>query len=296
MSASVSRTDHTVLGIGLAFLSFGVLSISDAVTKLLSARYSIFEIAAADALCALAIVVPVLIHSGGLASLKPRRPILVILRCGLGAGSLITAFLSFSMIPLADAYALSFVAPIIVTALSVPALGERVGWRQWAAVIVGFIAVIVILRPDFGGIGMGQFYILGSAVLFAASMLMLRRIAATEPSGALIVFYFAWLLVMGLPIAIARWRAPALEDALLMVVTGVCSGIGNLILIMAFRKAAATIVSSFMYSQLIWGTLFGVALFNDLPDAITLAGAAVIIVCGIYTLRHASIAARVPAT
>lgn len=296
MHATASRADHTILGIGLAFLSFGVLSVSDAVTKLLSARYSIFEIAAADALCAMVIVLPVIVRTDGLASLMPRRPALVILRCGLGAGSLVTAFLSFSMIPLADAYALSFIAPIVVTALSVPALGEHVGWRQWAAVIIGFAAVIVILRPDFGGLEMGQVYILASAVLFAASMLMLRRIAATESSGTLIVFYFAWLLLMGLPVAVTHWRTPAFDDALLMVLTGICSGIGNLILIMAFRKASATIVSSFMYSQLIWGTLFGMALFGDLPDAITLGGAAIIIVCGIYTLRHASTDTRVLAS
>lgn len=295
MHGIVVPADRTVIGIGLAFLSFAVLSVSDAMTKLLSGTYSIFEVAAFDGVVALAVVVPAMIRSEGLAGLRPRRPAIVILRCVLGATSLITAFLAFSMIPLADAYSLAFIAPLVVTALSVPVLGEHVGWRQWTAVGIGFVAVIIILRPDFRGLGLGQFYILASAVLFAASMLILRRIAGREPSGGLITIYFVMLLVMSVPIAIGHWRTPTLPDLALMVLTGVCSGIGNLLLIFAFRKASASIVSSFMYTELVWGVLFGLALFGDLPDVITIGGAAVIIGCGIYALWHASTARRVAA-
>jgi len=294
MPVTAASADRTVLGIGLAFLAFAVLSVSDAMTKLLSATYSIFEIATVDGLVAIMVVVPAIIRSEGLASLRPRRPAIVLLRCALGAGSLITAFLAFSMIPLADAYSLAFVAPLVVTALSVPALGEHVGWRQWAAVVLGFAAVIVILRPDFGGLELGQFYILASALLFAVSMLILRRIAGREPSGALISAYFILLLLMSLPATIADWQAPTGHDLGLMALTGACSGIGNLLLIHAFRKASAAIVSSFLYSQLIWGVVFGAALFGELPDLVTVAGAAVIIACGIYTLWHASTNPRVP--
>ncbi len=287
--------DRTVLGIGLAFLSFAILSVSDALTKLLSGTYPVFEIAFMDGLVALLVVVPAIVRMEGFSGLRPRRPGIVALRCVLGAASLITAFLSFSMIPLADAYSLAFIAPLVVTALSVPVLGEHVGWRQWTAVLIGFAAVLVILRPDFHGIGLGQFYILASAVLFAGSMLILRRIAGHEPSGALIAAYFVMLLIMTAPVAVAQWQTPTLRDFALMVLTGACSGIGNLLLILAFRKARATIVSFFMYTQLIWGALLGLALFGDLPDAVTIGGAAIIIACGVYTLWHVSTAQRVPA-
>jgi drug/metabolite transporter (DMT)-like permease len=201
------------------------------------------------------------------------------------------------MIPLADAYSLAFIAPLAVTALSVPVLGEHVGWRQWTAIVVGFVAVVIILRPDFRGIGLGQVYILASALLFAASMLILRRIAigGREPTGGLMVTYFVMVLIICLPIAIGRWQPPSPHDWALMAFTGICSGIGNLLLILAFRHAPATIVSSFMYTELIWGVIFGVALFGDLPDFITIGGAAVIIGCGIYALWHASTARRVAA-
>ena len=287
MPSSHSHADRTVFGIGLAFLSFTVLSIADAMTKLLSGGYSIFEVALIDAVIAMAVCLPVLVYQDGWASLRPRRLGIVALRGAVGAASLITAFLSFSMIPLADAYSLAFIAPLAVTALSVPVLREHVGWRQWTAVIVGLVAVIVILRPDFG-MGLGQLYILISALLFAISMLMLRRIAKTEPNGGLVLLYFVMVILISLPVAVPHWRTPSGHDLAIMVLTGVCSGLGNLVLIFAFRYAAATIVSSFMYSELIWGVAFGFALFGDLPDLITIGGAVVIIGCGIYTLTHAA--------
>ncbi|HEY4162313.1 MAG TPA: DMT family transporter [Dongiaceae bacterium] len=293
MRGEGAAADRTVFGIGLSFLAFAVLSTADALTKVLSARYSVFQIASVDGVAALFVVVPLLVRQEGMASLRPRRPAIVILRCALGAGSLMLAFMSFSRIPLADAYALAFLTPLAVTALSAPVLGEPVSWRQWIAVIIGFVAVIGILRPDFGAVSVGQFYMLASAALFALSMLILRRIAKSESSGALLLVYFVMLFLIGLPMAIAQWKTPALADLALMGLTGLCSGLGNLLLVMAFRNASAAIASSFMYTQLIWGTLFGLALFGDLPDFITIGGAAIIMLCGIYTLRHASKAARI---
>lgn len=294
MPSAQTTIDRTVFGIGIAFCSFLTLSGADALTKLLSTRYSVFEIAAVDAVVALLVALPILARQDGIASLRPRRPWIVMLRCAFGAASLMLAILSFARIPLADAYALAFLTPLAVTALSAPVLGEHVGWRQWLAVLIGFIAVIAILRPSFAGIGTGQFYMLGSAALFALSMLILRRIAKTESSGALLLVYFIMLFLIGLPLAVTQWKTPGFGDLGLLALTGACSGIGNLLLIVAFRHAAAALVSSFMYSQLIWGTVFGALLFGDLPDLITVGGAGIIMLCGIYTLTHASRASRAP--
>jgi drug/metabolite transporter (DMT)-like permease len=295
-----SHADRTMLGTGLAFLAFAVLATADAVTKFLSSRYSVFEIATVDAVFALLTALPVLVLWEGIASLNPRRLGLVVVRCTLGAGSLVLAFISFSLIPLADAYTIAFLTPLAVTALSAPLLGERVGWRQWAAVAVGFAAVVLILRPDlsaagFGAFSWGQLAMLASGTLFALSMLMLRKIAKTESSGALLLVYFIMLFVISLPFTIGDWRVPNALDFGLMAATGACSGLGNLLLILAFRYAAAALVSSFMYSQLIWGTAFGYLLFAELPDAITIGGAVVLMLCGLYTLMQATKTARAEA-
>ena len=299
--------DRTVLGTGLAFLAFAVLATADAVTKFLSLRYSVFEVATIDAVFALIAALPVLVLLEGAASLKPRRLGVVVVRCAFGAGSLVLAFVSFSMIPLPNAYTIAFMTPLAVTALSAPLLGERVGWRQWLAVVIGFAAVLLILRPDFGsvggpagfgmgGFGAGQLAMLASGALFALSMLMLRRIAKTESSGALLLVYFVMLFLISLPFTIGHWRTPTAMDFGLMATIGGCSGLGNLLLILAFRYTRAAIASSFMYSQLVWGTLYGLLLFDDdLPDLITIGGAAVIMLCGIYTLTHATRPERMPA-
>jgi drug/metabolite transporter (DMT)-like permease len=287
-----SHADRTMLGTGLGLLAFAVLATADAVTKFLSERYTVFEIATVDAVFALITVLPVLALWQGFANLRPRRLGLVVVRCTLGAASLVLAFVSFSRIPLADAYTIAFMTPLVVTALSVPFLGERVDWRQWLAVVIGFAAVVLIMRPDFGAVSIGQLAMVASGLLFAASMLMLRRIAKTESSGALLLVYFIMLFVISLPFAIDGWRLPTAMDFGLMAATGACSGLGNLLLILAFRYAAAALVSSFMYSQLIWGTAFGFLLFTELPDAITIGGAVVIMLCGLYTLLQAARTAR----
>jgi drug/metabolite transporter (DMT)-like permease len=284
----------------LAFLAFAVLATADAVTKFLSVRYSVFEIAVVDAVFALVAALPVLVLWEGIAGLRPRRLGLVVVRCTFGAASLVLAFISFSLIPLANAYTIAFMTPLVVTALSAPLLGEHVGWRQWVAVVIGFAAVVLIIRPDFrqigsNGFGWGQLAMLASGLLFALSMLMLRRIAKTETSGALLLVYFIMLFVIGLPFAIGDWRPPTALDFGLMAATGACSGLGNLLLILAFRYAAAALVSSFMYSQLIWGTAFGFLLFAELPDAITIGGAVVLMLCGLYTLMQAAKTARAEA-
>jgi drug/metabolite transporter (DMT)-like permease len=287
-----SHADRTMFGTGLGFLAFAILATADALTKFLSARTSVFEIATIDAVFALITALPVLVLWDGLSSLRPRRLGLVVVRCTLGAGSLVLAFVSFSLIPLADAYTIAFMTPLVVTALSAPLLHERVGWRQWVAVVIGFAAVVLMMRPDFGTVSTGQLAMVASGTLFALSMLMLRRIAKTESSGALLLVYFIMLFVISLPFTIGDWRVPTAMDFGLMAATGACSGLGNLLLILAFRYAAAALVSSFMYTQLIWGTAFGFLLFTELPDAITIGGAVVLMLCGLYTLLQAAKTAR----
>jgi len=158
---------------------------------------------------------------------------------------------------------------------------------------------VLMMRPDFSAIGSsgfgGQLAMVASGLLFALSMLMLRRIAKTESSGALLLVYFIMLFVISLPFALDDWRMPDAMDFGLMAATGACSGLGNLLLILAFRYAAAALVSSFMYSQLIWGTAFGYLLFAELPDWITIGGAVVLMLCGVYTLLHAAKTARAEA-
>jgi drug/metabolite transporter (DMT)-like permease len=140
-------------GFGLGALAFGLFSLMDATVKWLSASYSVPQILACNALFALLPVGVMAVRRGGLAELRTRRLGMHVLRGLLGTTSGLLAFYAFSRLPLADAYAIIFATPLLITALSVPILGEAVGWRRWSAVVVGFIGVLVMLRPGVAPIG-----------------------------------------------------------------------------------------------------------------------------------------------
>src|SRR5262249_7894810 len=152
---------------GLTVLSFTLFSSSDTLAKLLMERYPVGEIAGLSSCFALLPVALMVARERGWRALKPRRPLLVALRALLTAASTLLFYVAIGRLPLADAYALVFTGPLWVTALSVPLLGEQVGWRRWLAVAAGFAGVLVALRPGFGGFGPGQIAALVAALSFA---------------------------------------------------------------------------------------------------------------------------------
>jgi drug/metabolite transporter (DMT)-like permease len=161
--------------------------------KLSSARFSVFQIGLTMALAALVPVLLLTRGQGGLAALLPRRRGLVALRALLTSACALLAWAAFGMLPLADAYAILFACPILITALSVPLLGESVGWRRWAASGVGFAGVLVMIRPDFATLGLGHLLGVLAAVTGALGFIVLRRIGPSEKSAAVLFAVFvAW--------------------------------------------------------------------------------------------------------
>src|SRR5690606_8911587 len=163
-------------GIGFALLAFALFSTSDACVKWLAgAGYPITQLGAAFALFALAPVAWLVARSGGLPSLRARRPLWVAGRAALLGGDTLCAYFAFAALPFAEAYAIFFGTPILVTALSAPLLGERVGWRRWTAVAIGFLGVLVVLRPGFAALGAGHLAAIGAMILFSSSLPVLDR-------------------------------------------------------------------------------------------------------------------------
>jgi len=223
-------------------------------------------------------------RQGGFASLRPRHPWLVSLRAILLAIDMVMVFYAFTKLPLADAYALLFAVPMLVTALSVPFLGEVVGWRRWTAVVVGFTGVLIVLRPGLAVLNLGHISALSSALFFALSLVVLRRIGRNESAAALIFSMILALLAISAPALPYVYAAMSAADLALMAVLGLLSGLGHLMLIQAFRQAPSSIVAPFHYSQMIWAVIFGLLIFDDIPDRWVIAGSAVIIGSGLYIL------------
>jgi drug/metabolite transporter (DMT)-like permease len=296
-AASTTRASPeavSAFGLGLGALAFAAFSTMDALIKWLSADYPINQMVFANALFAL---VPVSLwtwRQGGFGHLRTRRLALHVLRgcCGMTAAFL--GFYAFSRMPLTDAYAIIFTTPLLITALSVPVLGERVGWRRWSAIAVGFAGVLIMLRPGLQAIGPGALAAFGAACAAAGAILLVRLLSATESTGSIALYSnLTGLVVMG---AVLPFNAvvPGLFDLLLMAAAGLLGGSGLILLISAYRHAPAALVAPFQYTQMIWATLLGFVIWGDLPARAVVAGAVVVAASGLFILYRETTLGRRP--
>lgn len=191
-------------------------------------------------------------------------------------------FTGISYITLADASALMFVVPIMVTAFSAPFLKERVGIRRWIGVMCGFIGAMIIIRPGFGVMQAGALFMIGSAISQTLYQLITRRVSDTDSPATSLVYSALGGVVIMSAVAPFYWTQPDLQAWGLMVLMGSSAGVGHFCLIKSFTSATAPTVAPYFYSHLIWSALFGFAVFGNVPDLWTLTGAAVIASSGLY--------------
>jgi S-adenosylmethionine uptake transporter len=209
----------------------------------------------------------------------------------LSAALFITAI---NYVPLADAIAVTFVAPFVVTMFSALLLKEKVGIHRWSAVIVGFLGTLVILRPGFDGFEPALLLAVLAAVLFAFRQIISRYLSGSDKTETTVA-YTALVAVMVLFIPLPFvWQTPVSGfHLLLMAIMAILAGLGELLVIKALEVALAVVVSPVHYTILIWGSLYGYFVFGDFPDYLTWIGAIIIILSGLYTLyRERKRAAR----
>lgn len=202
-------------------------------------------------------------------------------------GSTIFNFLALQTLQLAETISIYFFAPMIITALAGPLLGETVGWRRWVAVLVGFVGVLVITRPGFGTFGVGHLFSIGSMLSYSFYVLMTRKMGATETTESLI-FYSALaptiLIFPAVPLY-GSMPADAMQWILLFMV-GALGGYGHWLLIKAYKLASTSALAPYPYSQMLWMIALGWVVFADLPDLWTLGGAAIIVCSGLYIIHR----------
>ena len=279
-------------GIGFALVSYACFSTSDATIKLASARFSVFEIAFTLPLAALLPVMALARGQGGLRALLPTRWPLVLARGALSSACALVCWKAFALLPLADSYAILFASPMLVTALSVPLLGESVGWRRWGATVVGFAGVLLMIRPGFAAVGTGHLLAVLGALLGAVSFCILRRIGRSERSAPIMAVLFACLALETAPLALRDLVVPTAPELALLVLAGLLQGAGQAALVLATRDAPAAIVAPFQYSQMLWAVLFGALLFGDRPDPMLFLGLTVVAGSGLYTLWRETVRHR----
>jgi drug/metabolite transporter (DMT)-like permease len=293
-AASAAPRQDTLRGILLMLGAVAVFSTMDALIKHLAEGYSPLQIIFFRNLFAFLPLLPVLARGDGLALLRTQRLGSHLARAAMGFGAMICFFTAFALMPLADVVAISLSAPIFVTAFSVPLLAERVGPRRWAAVLVGFVGVLVMVRP--GGEGLVQpaaLLPLGGAVLYALALIAMRKLGATERATTT-VFYFT--LACTAMSALAQpfvWRTPDLADFALLVCVGLLGGSAQLLMTQALRLAPAATVAPFDYSALVFSIGYGFLIWGEVPDWMLLAGAVIVAASGLYILHRETLRRRV---
>jgi drug/metabolite transporter (DMT)-like permease len=267
--------------------------VMEGMVKWLSAGFPTVQIAFCRSVGALAVAAALIALNGrGLAGLKTRRLRGHFWRSSIGFVSLLGFFYAYGAMPLADAIAIGFGAPIFMAALSVWLLAEKVGLHRWAAVFVGFAGVMLMIRPGQGAISPPALIALGATFLYALAMIQIRKLSTTESAGA-IVFYFSLFSTLCSGIAMPFvWVAPGPLDALLLAGVGIIGGLAQLCLTQAYRLAPVSVVAPFDYVIILWGTLIGWFVWGDFPDALTFAGVGVVIASGLYILHREALKAH----
>lgn len=225
--------------------------------------------------------------------LRTRRPRLQMIRGSLAALSATMFIIGVSFVPLADAVAVAFVAPFMVTVMAALVLREPVGLRRWSAVIIGFIGTLIVIRPGMGVIHPAIVFVLAAATLFALRQVLSRMLGATEKTSTTVAYTAltgSALLTIPLPF-VWQWPQTTLEIVLLVSI-GVMAGLAEFLVIKALEVAQAVVVAPLQYSLMLWGTIYGYLVFHQFPDFWTWVGASVIVATGIYTLNRERIAAR----
>lgn len=291
--APAAPRQDVVRGILLMLAAVAVFSTMDALIKHLTAGYSPIQIIFFRNLFAFLPILPVLLRGGGIALLRTQRLGSHIVRAAMGFGAMICFFTAFALMPLAEVVAISLSAPIFVTAFSVPLLAERVGPRRWAAVLVGFLGVVVMVRPGSASlIEPAALLPLTGAVLYALALIAMRKLGTTERAPTT-VFYFtlACTVLSGLAQPFV-WRMPDLVDFALLVCVGLLGGSAQLLMTQSLRLAPAVVVAPFDYTALVFSISFGFAFWGEVPDRMLLAGAAIVVASGLYILHRETLRKR----
>lgn len=285
------RRTSNLSAILVMLFAVGTFSLMDAGLKLLTPHYSAAQVAALRAASSLPFVLVWVALTVGFRSLLRVRWPLHLLRAVLGVGMMVEFVYALRHLPLTTVYTIFFVAPLMIAALSVPILGERVGPARWAAIGTGLIGVLVVLRPS----GEGAWSLAGLAVLIAAlgyavSAITVRVLARSDSTQAM-VFWLMVLMALGAgALAWPDWKALRMEHAWIIAGVGVAGTLGQIAITEAFSRGEASVIAPFEYTALGWGLALDVALWGVLPDRITWLGAGIIVASGLYLIHREHVA------
>jgi drug/metabolite transporter (DMT)-like permease len=288
MTAIMRLPQNVRLGIGLVCCGVVLFAVGEAFVKVLVPKHDVPQIVWARYVFHAAVFF-VLFPTAGIArQLRTTRPLLHVARSLLMLLATTLFFTALRYLPLADAVAINFAAPLLVTALSIPLLGEKVGWRRWCAIVVGFLGVLLIIRPGLGVMHWAAVLPLGTAVCYSLYQVLTRIAARTDNVQTSLFWTSAVGVLVSSCIVPFFWTTPTLASWGWMIALGAVYGVGHYLLIRGLEIAQASVVSPFIYTQIVWAAALGYLFFGDLPDGFTVTGVCIVIGSGLYIWRRES--------
>lgn len=265
----------------------GVFSLMDAGLKELTTHYPPLQVAALRGAASLPFVLAWALATVGIRPLLRVRWSLHLLRGALGITMMVAFVYAIGILPLTTAYSIFFIAPLLITALSVPILGERVGPRRWSAIAIGLVGVLVLLRPTGEGmLSLAALAVLLAALMYSISAITVRVLARTDSTQSMMVWLMAMIAVGAGVLAIPGWVSLRAVDGWLILGVGIAGAFGQYAITEAFRRGEASLLAPLEYTALVWGVLLDATLWGVLPGAVTWLGAAIIVASGLYLLRR----------
>jgi drug/metabolite transporter (DMT)-like permease len=281
--ALIKGSPAPLLGVGLMLVAMAILPMIDVIAKYLGQNgMPVLQIVWARLTFGAVMTLPLTLPHTGVRGLLPDRPFYHGLRAALLISATFCFFWALKFLPIADALAIFFVQPLVVTALSPLVLGEHVGPRRWAAVFVGFIGTLIIIRPGFGGLNPGALLALAAGTSLALYFLMTRRISGVNK--AIVTTFHTNLLGAVITCALVPlvWVMPTATDWLLFIALATIANLGHYAIVRAYDHAEASLLAPLAYTEMITATLLGYAFFGDFPDLWTFVGVGILISCAIY--------------
>lgn len=271
----------------LGIASFAAM---DAVGKWLVRDFSVFQILAVRSSVVTLLLSALVPMMGGATIVRSPQLLVHWLRALCSVGAFLFFFTSVRFLPLADAVAVAFGGPFIVTALSVPVLGEHVDARRWVAIVVGFLGMLLIVQPTGAGFRPAALLVIASSFSYALMMILTRWMARRRDEEKTFTFVYYAFVVQAIVgwggCTLGSWNAMSLSDLLLMIVMGLLALSGHFGITRAFQRAPVSVVAPFEYTALVWATVLGLVLFGEFPEASVWLGVAVIVAAGLYTIHR----------
>ena len=280
--SNLERETNAMRGILLMIIAVTFFNLKDGLAKYLSETYPVIQLLFFQYGVMFVSILPIIIVRDGWTGLITKHPFSLLLRGGIGVSALGLLFWAVSQIPLADAYAIIFISPIVVTMLSPFLLGESVGIRRWTAVVAGFIGVLLVIQPGFQVFSIGTTIAIGSGIMFGLYGIVTRKLTQQELPRVMMVYTALVGIVSVSGFLPTYWVVPKLDHSFMIVAMGILATVGHALMVYSYAAAPATVVTPFLYASIIAATLQGYFIFGDFPNLISWVGISTIIISGIY--------------